>query len=68
MLTAGDALAKTLAKSQKVTFLEQKKWLWMLFFFLLTAGDALTLPLTMKLFKKSPQFIGSSISNLYLQL
>ena len=41
MLTAGDTLAKTLAKSQKITFWSQKKWLWMLFF-LLTAVDALT--------------------------
>ena len=42
MLTAGDALVKTLAKSQKVTFWSQKKWILMLFFFfLLTAGDAL---------------------------
>ena len=41
MLTAGDALAKTLAKSQKVTLWSKKKWLWMFFFFLLTTGDAL---------------------------
>ena len=40
MLTAGDALAKTLAKSQKVTFWSQKMALDA-FFFLLTAGDAL---------------------------
>ena len=39
MLTAGDVLAK----SQKVTFLEQKKIALDAFFFLLTAGDALTL-------------------------
>ena len=32
MLTAGDVLAKTLAKSQKNNFLEPKKWLWMFFF------------------------------------
>ena len=40
MLTAGDALPKTLAKSQKVTFWSKRKWLLMLFFGL-TAGDAL---------------------------
>ena len=39
MLTAGDALAKTLVKSQKVTFWSQKMALDV--FFLLTAGDAL---------------------------
>ena len=41
MLTAGDALAKTLAKSQKVTFWSQKNG-FECFFFLLTAVDALT--------------------------
>ena len=40
MLTAGDALAKTLAKSQKVTFWSQKNGFGC-FFFLLTAVDAL---------------------------
>ena len=40
MLTAGDALAKTLAKSQKVTFWSQKNGFGC-FFFLLTVGDAL---------------------------
>ena len=39
MLTAGDALTKTLAKSQKVTFWSQKMALDA--FFLLTAVDAL---------------------------
>ena len=39
MLTAGDVLAKTLAKSQKITFLSQKNNFRC--FFLLTAGDAL---------------------------
>ena len=39
MLTAGDALVKTLVKSQKVTFWSKKKHLDA--FFLLTAGDAL---------------------------
>ena len=41
MLTAGDALAKTLAKSQKVTFWSQKNGFGCFFFFLLTVGDAL---------------------------
>ena len=40
MLTAGDVLAKTLAKSQKVTFLSQKNGFGC-FFFWLTAVDAL---------------------------
>ena len=40
MLTAGDALAKTLAKSQKVTFWSQRNGFGC-FFFLLTAVDAL---------------------------
>ena len=40
MLTAGDALAKTLAKSQKITFWSKKNS-FRCFFFLLTAGDAL---------------------------
>ena len=40
MLTAGDVLAKTLAKSQKVTFWSQKNGLGCLFFWL-TAVDAL---------------------------
>ena len=40
MLTVGDALAKTLAKSQKVTFWSQKMALNA--FFLLTAVDDLT--------------------------
>ena len=39
MLTAGNALAKTLAKSQKVTFWRKKIALDV--FFLLTVGDAL---------------------------
>ena len=39
MLTAGNALAKTLAKYQKVTFWSQKNDFC--FFFLLIAGDAL---------------------------
>ena len=39
MLTAGDVLAKTLAKSQKVTFWSKKIALDV--FFLLTAEDAL---------------------------
>ena len=54
MLTARDALTKTLAKSQKVTFWSQKNGfgcfffyslLWMLLddFFLLTAEDALSI-------------------------
>ena len=42
MLTAGDALAKTLAKSQKVTFWSKKNG-FICFFFLLTVGDALRL-------------------------
>ena len=42
MLIAGDALAKTLAKSQKVIFWSQKNGFRCFFFFLLTAGDALT--------------------------
>ena len=42
MLTAGDVLAKALAKSQKVTVWSQKNG-FRCFFFLLTAGDALTL-------------------------
>ena len=41
MLTVGDALTQTLAKSQKVTFLSQKNN-FRCFFFLLTVGDALT--------------------------
>ena len=41
MLIAGDVLAKTLVKSQKVTFWSQKNS-FRCFFFLLTAGDALT--------------------------
>ena len=41
MLTAGDALAKTLAKSQKVTFWSKKNGFGC-FFFLLTAVDALS--------------------------
>ena len=44
MLTAGDALAKALAKPQKITVWNKKKWLLMLNFWL-TAGDALMLPL-----------------------
>ena len=40
MLNAEDALAKTLAKSQKVTFWSKKNS-FKCFFFLLTAGDAL---------------------------
>ena len=40
MLTVGDALAKTLSKSQKITF-RSKKNSFRCFFFL-TAGDALT--------------------------
>ena len=39
MFTVGDALAKTLAKSQKVTFWNKKNGFE--FFFLLTTGDAL---------------------------
>ena len=41
MLTAGDALVKTLAKSQKITFLSQK-YGFRCFFFWLTAGDVLS--------------------------
>ena len=41
MFTAEDVLAKTLAKSQKVTFLSQKNG-FRCFFFLLTAEDALS--------------------------
>ena len=41
MLTTGDALAKTLAKSQKVTFWSKKNS-FRYFFFLLTIGDVLT--------------------------
>ena len=41
MLTAGDALAKALAKSQKVTVWSQKNGFEC--FFWLTAGDALRL-------------------------
>ena len=44
MLTGGDALAKALAKSQKVTFWSKKNG-FECFFFLLTAEDALR-PLT----------------------
>ena len=40
MLTVGDALTKTLAKSQKVTFWRQKNSFKC--FFLLTAGDNLS--------------------------
>ena len=40
MLTGGDALAKTLAKSQKLTFWSKKNDFGC-FFFLLTAEDAL---------------------------
>ena len=40
MLIAEDALTKTLAKSQKVTFWSQKNG-FRCFFFLLTAGNAL---------------------------
>ena len=40
MLTAGDALTKTLVKSQKVTFWSQKNGFGYFFFFL-TAVDAL---------------------------
>ena len=40
MLTAEDALTKTLAKSQKLIFWNQKNG-FECFFFLLTAGDAL---------------------------
>ena len=42
MLTVGDVLAKTLVKSQKVTFWSQKNGFGC-FFFLLTAVDALTM-------------------------
>ena len=49
MLTAGDALAKTLAKSQKVTFWSQKNG-FECFFFLLTAVDALIAPLLEHIF------------------
>ena len=41
MLTAGDVLPNTLAKSQKITFWSQKNS-FRCFFFLLTAGNALT--------------------------
>ena len=41
MLTAGDALIKTLAKSQKETFKSHKNR-FRCFFFFLTAEDALT--------------------------
>ena len=44
MLTDRDALAKTLAKSQKVTFLNQKNNFK--YFFLLTTGDALSVLLS----------------------
>ena len=40
MLTVGDVLAKTLAKSQKITFLSKKNS-FRCFFFLLTTEDAL---------------------------
>ena len=40
MLTAGDVLAKTLAKSQKITFWSQKNG-FRCFFFWLTAVNAL---------------------------
>ena len=40
MLTVGDTLAKTLAKSQKVIFWSKKNGFGC-FFFLLTVGDAL---------------------------
>ena len=43
MLTAGDPLAKTLAKYQKVTFWSKKNGFGC-FFFLLTVVDALTTP------------------------
>ena len=46
MLTAGDALVKTLAKSQKVTFWSQKNGFGC-FFFLLTTVDALKGPLSL---------------------
>ena len=42
MITAGNALAKTLVKSQKVTFWSKKSG-FRCFFFLLTAGDDLNL-------------------------
>ena len=42
MLTAGDVLAKTLAKSQKVTFWSQKNSFKYFFFFLLTVENTLT--------------------------
>ena len=45
MFTVGDDLAKTLVKSQKVTFWSQKNG-FECFFFLLTVGDALTHPVT----------------------
>ena len=60
--------SQNFSQISKSNFFRAKKMALDAFFFLLTAGDALTLPLTMKLFKKSAQFIGSSISNLYLQL
>ena len=41
MLTVGDALTKTLTKSQKITFWSQKNS-FKCFFFLLTVGDALS--------------------------
>ena len=50
MLTAGDALAKTLAKYQKVTFWSKKNGFGS-FFFLLTAGDALRLPRSLLLLR-----------------
>ena len=48
MLTDGDALAKTLAKSQKVIFWSQKNGIGC-FCFLLTALDALTRCMTISL-------------------
>ena len=42
MFTAGDALTKILAKSQKVTFWNQKNGFRYLFF-LVTTGDALSI-------------------------
>ena len=71
MLTAGDALAKSLAKSQRVTFWSQKNGFGY-FFFLLTAGDALSRPGPRTgqegQLPRAPTYLGPSYNNIILIL
>ena len=63
MLTAGDALVKTLAKTQKITFWNQKNGFGC-FFFLLIVGDALTHPSSMGTWECVPSLIEQKFASL----